>query len=647
MATTTSKSQKNLRAFSTNRKMSASLRKAITADDAGAFQEAFLDDIARPLKRLRKKLDGMPLLALWSENTIELSGRERELAASLDEMTSRSKRSKESRKGKRAKLETPYEEILANWLVESAGIPGPWETIVIAEILLREGHRLSAERFTAALAVLSDSMLQERIGGLFEGTETPNSSDDAIRQIIAAGESQWICSLLFGPLESAQALRKTAAESLGKVLTESSDSDGLVHGSLIRRLPQWLAPLARCTFWADAFEKPLWSDESQTRLAAITERASMLLLPLSHHHSESDAPEELEPSLAQVLEFLVPLSGSEWQRRLQKLITGCSEPAESEVSRPRKFKKKKSDDDDKESSHKSSASTKNEKAKLTASWESDNSCLAILRSSLEADADVGTLEWHSSDAQIQLAAAGIPILAGHWDWSVTIDDQVVPVPSTWKCSCWFLDPETIFVEIEGEDSAAIKRVRQLLLAPNDRFAVMTDSVTSRNPEHKVQLTTSIPLADGAICTPNTITRELSVCVGPRTIRTFPLWMEDDRIQHAIGSYRAQDGQLQLSGTGKGGVTLPLAMDWHPKRTEAAADWNRLTVTESRRIVGSDEASGFRVRIGDHHVLVYRSLVAGKNSRAVLGLHTWDESVYSRVPSKPGPLEPLVEVETPE
>jgi hypothetical protein len=71
------------------------------------------------------------------------------------------------------------------------------------------------------------------------------------------------------------------------------------------------------------------------------------------------------------------------------------------------------------------------------------------------------------------------------------------------------------------------------------------------------------------------------------------------------------------------------------------------VTESRRVVHEDEAAGYRVRIGDHQVLIYRSLVAGKNSRAVLGLHTWDESVYTRVPNKPGPLEPLVEVETPE
>ena len=193
----------------------------------------------------------------------------------------------------------------------------------------------------------------------------------------------------------------------------------------------------------------------------------------------------------------------------------------------------------------------------------------------------------------------------------------------------------------------MKQVRQLLLAPYDRFAVMTDSVTCKDPARKVQLVTSVPLAEGATCVPCDVTRELELSVGPRTVRTFPLWLEDDRIHHALGSYKEHDGQLEMAGAGKGGVTLPLALDWHPKRADLPADWNRLTVTENRRTVGGDEASGFRIRVGNHQVQVYRSLATPTISRAVLGLHTWDESVYGRVPAKGGFLQPLVEVEYPE
>ena len=648
MATTTSRSRKSLRDFSANRRMSDGLRKAISADDAVAFQSAFLADLARPLKRLRKQLHRSPLLALWSESAIELSGRERELAATLDEMDATSSPNRDRRKSKRRKVESPYEEILANWLVESSGILGPWETIVLAEILLREGHRLSADRFTATLGQLSNTVSHESIGGLFEGSENVAGSDDAILQMISTGERQWLCSLLLSPLHPGPSQQKTARDALEKVLTESTDTDGLVHGSLARRLPDWLAPLARCTFWSDVFEQPLWPEECESRLAAVVERASMLLLPLTHHHSEDDSPETSALSLREVLEFLLPRTQSEWQSRLQKLLKNCRKPAAAEVSRPKKLKKKPSAETAEATTAKPSKKVaRPEKKKLAASWESDNSCLAILRTSLDQDADLATIEWHSSDARILLAAAGIPILTGHWNWAVRVDDEAIPAPSTWKCSCWFLDPETLFVELEGEDSASVKRVRQMLLAPHDRFAILTDSVTCKDPDKKVQLVTSIPLAEGAMCAADSVTRELSVQVGPRKVRTFPVWMEDDRIQHTLGSYREHDGQLELSGVGKGGVTLPLVLDWHPKRAASPADWARLTVTEVRRVVGSHEASGYRVRIGDHQVLIYRSLMTPKDSRAVLGLHTWDESVYSRVPSKPGQLSPLVEVESPE
>ncbi len=644
MASTSSKSKKRLRSFPLSRKTPADLRKAITDDDIDAFQKAYIRAIAKPLKRFRKQLDGFPLLALWSENTVELSGRERELAASLDELSDRSSEKRSSKKSKGSKSASPYEEILANWLIESGGMPGPWETIAIAEILLREGHRLSSERFTSTLSILADAVLREPIGGLFEGSESISESDDAIRQIISKGEAPWICSVLLSPLGDIKSIQQAASEALVKVLEESSDADGLVHGSMIRRLSEWLAPLARCTFLSEIFEQPLWQDDSQQRLTAVVERAVMLVLPISEHHADSDSPNQFPPALADVLEFFLAVAGSASERRLQRFLKDCRKPA-TEVSSPKKFKKKKGDGESSDAKGESSTVTK--KNKPPVSWQSDNSCVAILRSGLEADSDVLTLEWHSSDAQVLLAAAGVPILTGHWNWSVKIDDEIVPAPSTWKCSCWFLDPETVFVELEGEDSAPVKRVRQLLLAPHDRFAMMTDSVTCKDPERRIQLVTSVPLAEGTVCTLDAVTRELSLSVGPRRVRTFPLWMEDDRVQHTLGSYREHDGQLELSGVGKGGVTLPLALDWHPKRDDAPADWARLTVTDARRIVGAHEASGFRIRIGNHQVLLYRSLMAGQNSRAVLGLHTWDESVYSRVPSKPGQLEPLVEVESPE
>ena len=661
--------KKLLHSIPLGRKADPALRAAIAGDDPAAFQDAFLGAIAKPKKRLRKQLRQFTLLATWSVDVVDLSGRERELAASLEDLASRSakqSRTTKKHKGKKSKqTRTPlkYDEVIANWLVEIGPAPGPWETIAIAEILLREGQALSPENFTQAIAVLAGAALRDSSGGLFD-SPTATDESNAIRQMILEGESPWICSLLMSPLGGVQTLEKSATESLRKVLLECTDADGLVHGSLLSRLPEWLAPVTRCTIWSEAFQEPLWRADCAERLTLVTERAALLMLPALHHPAD-DAPHKGAPSLADILELLIPASGSAQQKRLTKLVK-ASRKQVGEVTRPKKLKKLKVGDDPgvvdpgtaESAESESSASVRKQKKEASrkplektpkpeVSWQSDPSCVAILRSSSDLDADTLTLEWHSNSPRVMIAAAGVPILAGNWNWSVQLDDEVLPTPTAWKCSCWFLDPETVFVELEAEGATDVRQVRQLLLAPCDRFAMMTDSVTSIDPERKVQLVTSVPLVDGATCTTCAVTRELTLSVGPRTVRTFPLWLEDDRIQHTLGSYREHDGQLELAGVGKGGVTLPLALDWHPKHIDQPADWTRLSVTESRRAVGAHEASGFRIRIGDHQVLVYRSLMPPTISRAVLGLHTWDESVYGRVPLKGGLLQPLVEVEYPE
>jgi hypothetical protein len=406
------------------------------------------------------------------------------------------------------------------------------------------------------------------------------------------------------------------------------------------------------------FQTELWTDDACVRLAAVAERCSMLVVPVQLHHQELDAPENASVSLQEVLDVLLPVSGSSFDHQLLKLLKACEEPADSEVRRPKKLKKPKESDSEPSSDDAPAAESRKKKDRkgkkvavqdpeLVLSWESDSSNMAILRTTREADADVATLEWHSSTPELTLTAAGVTVFSGAWTWSLSIDGQPVEIPVSWKCSCWFLDPETVFIELEGEGSETIKRVRQLLLAPQDRFAMITDSVTCGDASKKVQLKTTLPAIDGTTTVADDITRELKLNTAQRTIRTIPVWMDDDRILNSPGSCQLADGRLSLIAEGMGGVTMPLALDWHPKRTDVPADWGRLTVTEVRRVLGTHEASGHRVRIGNHQVMVYRSLQNGQNSRSVLGLHTWDETVYTRVPALGKLMQPLVEVEAPE
>lgn len=668
MATASEKSRKSsssFRGLTASKKASAAIRKAISRGDAKALQAAWLDELARPLKHIHKALGQSPLLAMWSVETVELSSRERELAVSLNDLSSDRPRS-HAENGKTARKSTrpasPFEEILSSWLADGNGTLGTWETLVLAEILLREGAQLSADCFVRVLSQIACSQTEENPGGLFESITGSPENADPLQLLISSAEVPWISGLILSPILAVSERLDEGRSQLEKTLTESSDTDGLVHGSLLKRLPEWLAPLTRCTLWSNLFQRELWSDEACVRLAAVTERCAMMIVPIQLHHVESDAPAEAKLTLREVLDVLVPVSGSQWDHQLLKLMKACDEPASEEVRRPKKLKKPK--DEEAEASEESAETSdrkkkKNrkekdkdkkevdEKPELVVSWESDASNIAILRTTAEADADVATLEWHSSTPELTLTAAGVTVFSGAWTWALSIDDQPVDLPTSWKCSCWFLDPETVFVELEGEGSDTIKRVRQLLLAPQDRFAMITETVTCGDPTKKIQLTTTLPLVDGGTAAPDSITRELVLSASQRKIRTIPVWMDDDRILNSPGGCRVADGRLELSAIGQGGVTMPLALDWHPKRTDAPADWARLTVTEARRVLGSHEASGHRVRIGNHQVLIYRSLQSGQNSRAVLGVHTWDESVYSRVPPIGKLIQALVEVEAPE
>ena len=158
--------KKLLHSIPLGRNADPALRAAVAADDPAAFQEAFLTVIAKPMKRLRKQLGQSSLLATWSVDAVDLSGGERELAASLDDLSSRSvtesraTKKRRGRKSKRTSTPSKYDEVIANWLVEVGAAPGLWETIAVAEILLREGQALSPENFTQAIAVLADAAIR-------------------------------------------------------------------------------------------------------------------------------------------------------------------------------------------------------------------------------------------------------------------------------------------------------------------------------------------------------------------------------------------------------------------------------------------------------------------------------------------------------
>ncbi|MFO0918734.1 MAG: hypothetical protein U0872_10525 [Planctomycetaceae bacterium] len=100
----------------------------------------------------------------------------------------------------------------------------------------------------------------------------------------------------------------------------------------------------------------------------------------------------------------------------------------------------------------------------------------------------------------------------------------------------------------------------------------------------------------------------------------------------------------MQQTGRGdGLYAPLIFDWHPARTRPPALWRTLTVTEAGKVVGRDIAAGHRLQIGKPQLLVYRSLSTSQTARAVLGHHTFRESVIARFDAD-GDVETIMHVD---
>ena len=629
-----------------------SLREAAASGNAQALQKAWITGLSRPLKRIRKRLRRTPLLAAWSVDSLDLSARERELAAALQALQEPSGKKKKKSAAGQSKKSRSTSDVLADWVAKVRGGPGAWESLVIAEILLRDGAELSAEVFTASLVALSRGLLSKSGESPFPLKDRSRDTDlpDPVRMLISAGEAPLICGLLLSPLEGADELQQLGRQTLRRMLHESTDAEGCLHGSLHGRIPAVMASLARSTFWSDVFHQPLWEGEDLSRIQSMHSKACMLATPPQGACDGREVPEVAELPLQPVLELMLESLDSEHASKLSRLLRKTQKPLK-EISVPKPFRAPKDSaqdetSEDVASSAEAKTSASDSSKALLTSWQSDTVCSAVLRSSLQPDADVIVLDWHAGQVQLQIFAGGVLVFSGPWHWSVQLNDKAITAPTAWKCSCWFDDSECVFIELEAENTDSLKCIRQIMLATRERFAILTDSVTTSAAETRVQLTTALPFVQGTTVTADAITREQVLTCGIARLRALPAWLEDDRVQHALGRFVEHDGQLELAGPGAGGVTLPLALDWHPNRAEAAADWARLTVTEARRYNGQHEAAGFRVRVGDFQVLLYRSLIPGTSSRACLGLNTWDETVYTRIPGRKTPMEGLVEVESP-
>lgn len=499
--------------------------------------------------------------------------------------------------------------------IGAAGSAEPIELILLLDILQNAAPDLSDELVVRTWqAALIESL------AICSDLPQPAGEVDVPHDLLMrSAEIPLLCSLVFADVKGATAMRKQAVESVAECLDAATDSDGMPHSRVLRHLRGWLGGLTRCVIWADWTGTKFWNEDSAERFETITCAAIAM--------TDGDGRLAFDRASAKVSQSMLSSAAAltQWKPKTNvgRVVRGWSESAGKD-----NFKR---------------ASPKKQEPPPTN--QSDWAEAAYLRSHWFHAADRMVVGHHGQWPMVDLACAGVPMLVGDWQLNLNINGTRIDEQGEWFNVCWFSDSDSDYAELQWKLKDGTRIERQLFLSRKQQFAIFSDCITTENEDAAFDFASTIPLFDGVEHQANPHTREIILHSSDRqTVRVFPLALDQDRIQKAIGDLSVSDGCLRWEHRGQGGTFSPVMLDWNPDRRSEPATWNALTVTEDRRVVAVSEASGFRIRLGDSQYVLFRSNRNTGVHRAVLGCHTTNESIIGKFSVKTGVVQPLVFVE---
>ena len=609
-----------LQAIQWKAKPTGDLMKGAVAGDLSRFSKGLcsrLKEISKQKKR-GKYASEMLWAALWSEEAVEETCRTSDLinlVKSARELPE--KIQKASKNGKRKTTpKLSWDEVsrlLVGWLdqVTVAEPMRPYELLLLIELLENIGFRLAP----STLVSVWRHCLFAAVSLCFNLEETDFSETSEDQVILISAELPWRSGFLFSEISGAKNFRQLGQQNLRDCFFDRTDTDGTPHAEILPRLDFWLAPLTRALYIGQVWEKPVWDKEARDRFQLSIERliaacdvsGKLGLSPIhavAHHILLALAAYFAGlPSRSAERKYLKALASEKKRSRFLIQSAGC--PAH----------------------------------------QSDWSEWAVLRNYWSDSSNLLVVTWNGDLPVLSLSAMGKLLFEGRWEFSLTVDGQSVSGDGEWSAVCWNSDEDADYLELHMELESGYKLERQILLPRNQHFAFLSDIVTGTEPAN-LEYRSLIPVTPGIAGTLNGETHELSLKTKGLSARVFPIGLTQERDFFKPGSLTLNDqSQLVLHQqvSTANALYAPLIIDWEPDLKRKPADWTNLTVIEGGKISARDEASGHRLRIGAHQLLVYRSLQKGEHARAVLGHNTHYESVIGRFDTN-GDLTPLLFVE---
>ena len=609
-----------LQALTWDRGADPDLKAAGGAGDVEAVQSALLASL-QPQATGRESALGCGALTLWSLPAFPDEAQLGKLLAQVAGLSNKARAGQKRATNMAPKtLAQRVEPLLRRLTTEEdnddASPPvSPFAVVAALEVLAFAGARLRPEQLWKVWRHSLSQIVQLADTNADDDAHDPTVPVDV--QLIERGELPFVAGVLFADIAGATDLVKAGRKVLARSLTENADSDGTPRAEIIERLPLWLAPLIRASLIAKRFDVKLWTNDQERMLTSVVERSIPLCRPDGRSALSNGLSLDPLPVLAAAAELfglheIGPEGG--YLQSVKRVIAG--QPARR---------------------------VRSDGVVTMPSNQSDWARFALLRSDWSVQADSVAVAHHRQFPQIDVTAAGKPLLHGDWTLELKLGDAIVELAEEWSCVCWQSDPDADYIELQMCGPGKLRVERVIMLSRKERFLLLADSVSGA-PPGRIEYRATLPLADDILVRLDTPTREAQLTLKGFKARVFPLAVTQDRVHSTPHEFTATEDRLTLKQVAQGeGLYAPVLLDWHPNRTRADVQWRSLTVTEDGRVIGPDIAAGHRLKLGDLQLLIFRSLKTTGESRAVLGHHTHNETVIARVDKK-GDIDPILLVE---
>lgn len=261
----------------------------------------------------------------------------------------------------------------------------------------------------------------------------------------------------------------------------------------------------------------------------------------------------------------------------------------------------------------------------------------------------------SPSMHLEIAVGDRLIVAGPWEWSVAADGIPLEAEGPWQESCHESDEKASFLEWTLPLSGGLQLERQIVLSPEDRVAVLSDTVVPRlerlrtAPAGEKPITVAIEYrgswnaCEGIGLEHAEETREVIGFDTAMRFMALPLALPEWTTGGGQGSFEPSSHRLVLrQRSAIARLHAPVWFDFEPRRIGGPLTWRQLSVADTRQNLPVHRACGYRVQAGSRQWLVYRALDSVRN-RSVLGCNLACEFLLGRI-GKDGMVERLIEIQ---